>query len=206
MLEYCAIDSPLTQPRNIFLGQLMGSVIGVAVSQGVADKAPFQVQDRLWLAGALSCGFTIMLMGLTGTVHPPAGATALFAVTNDAVSQLGWKLVPIVMMDCALMLAVSLLTNNLQRRFPLYWWTPDEVGSFWVQGRSESGDCEQAACKVEAGSESRRSAFVDEDVGDTAQSGDDPVITVTSNGVFTAPGIHLKPDERLYLEGLWRRL
>lgn len=206
MLEYCAIDSPFTQPRNVFLGQLMGSVIGVAVSKGVADSAPFQVQDRLWLAGTLAVGFTIMLMNLTGTVHPPAGATALVAVTNENVAQLGWKLVPIVMMDCALLLAVSLFTNNLQRRFPLYWWTPDEVGSFWVQGRTESGDCEQAACKVEAGSESRRSACVDEDVGDAAQSGDDPVIIVRSNGVFTAPGFHLKPNERLYLEGLSRRL
>lgn len=206
MLEHCTIDSPLTQPRNIFLGQLMGSIIGVAVSKGVADSAPFQVHDRLWLAGTLSCGFTTMLMGLTGTVHPPAGATALFAVTDESVTQLGWKLVPIVMMNCALMLVVSLLINNLQRRFPLYWWTPGEVGTFWVQGRIESGDCEQDACKVEAGSESRRSAVVDEDVGDAGQSGDDPVITVTSNGVFTAPGFHLKPDERLYLEGLSRRL
>lgn len=206
MLEYCALDSPLAQPRNIFIGQLMGSIIGVAVRKGVADSAPFQGQDRLWLAGTLSCGFTIVFMGLTGTVHPPAGATALFAVTNKSVSQLGWKLVPVIMMDCALMLAVSLFTNNLQRRFPLYWWTPKEVGSFWVQGRIESGDCEQATCKTEAGSESRPSAFVDEDVGDAAQSGDHPVITVTSNGVFTAPGIHLKPDERSYLEGLSTRL
>lgn len=185
----------------------MGSIIGVAVSKGVAQSATLQSDGRQWLAGAISCGLTIVAMGLIKTVHPPAGATALLAVTNESISRLGWLLVPVVMLNCALMLVVSLLINNLQRRFPLYWWTPDEVGAFWrIRGRSESGDSEQA--KPEAGSELevRPSAFIDDNMGYAAQSGDYPIITVTSNGIFTASGFHLKPEEKLCLEGLSRRL
>lgn len=205
MLEFCAIDSTLAQPRNVFLGQLMGSIIGVAISKGLTNSTSIQFQDWRWFAGALSCGCTIVAMGLARTVHPPAGATALLAVTDDSVSQLGWLLVPVVMLSCALMLVVSLIINNLQRRFPLYWWTPDEVGAFWSRGQDETGDCEQA--KVEGESAARQSVSVDEgDLRNPAQSGDSPVIAVTGNGIYTAPGIHLRHEEKLCLEGLCRRL
>lgn len=203
MLEYCAIDSPLAQPRNVFLGQLVGSIIGVAISKGVTLHAGFQSTARRCLAGALSCGFTMIATGLTKTVHPPAGATALLAVTDSSVSQLGWMLVPIVMLDCALMLVVSLLINNLQRRFPLYWWTPDEVGAFWARGQGDSGGAEQA--KVEVGSEGRQSSLVD-DMALPAQTEDHVIVTVTRSGIHTASGIDLRPEERLCLEGIARRL
>lgn len=62
-------------------------------------------------------------MGLTKTVHPPAGATALLAVVDANLARLGWFLIPVMMLGCTLMLAVALLINNLERQFPLYWWT-----------------------------------------------------------------------------------
>ncbi|KAJ4397828.1 hypothetical protein N0V93_002065 [Gnomoniopsis smithogilvyi] len=207
VLEYCAIDFPLAQPRNVFLGQLMGSIIGVAISKGVTHNATFQSEGRRCLAGALSCGLTIVATGLTKTVHPPAGATALLAVTDDSVRQLGWMLVPIVLLDCTLMLVVSLFLNNLQRRFPLYWWTPDEVGSFWTRGHSDSGDSgDSELAKVEAGAEVQQSAFAEEDMGYRGDPGDQSLITVTSSGIFTGSGVRLRPEEKLYLEDLLRRL
>ena len=74
-------------------------------------------------------------MALTGTVHPPAGATALMAVLEDDVSRLGWYLILPVMLGCGLMLVFALLVNNIQRRFPFYWWTPEETGGFWRSER-----------------------------------------------------------------------
>lgn len=64
-------------------------------------------------------------MALTKTVHPPAGATALLAVVDQGMLDLGWFLVPVVLLSCALMLAVALVLNNMERQFPIYWWTPE---------------------------------------------------------------------------------
>jgi hypothetical protein len=62
-------------------------------------------------------------MALTNTVHPPGGATAMLAVTDDTVLGLGWFFVPMVLVGSLLLLAAALLINNIQRRYPDYWWT-----------------------------------------------------------------------------------
>ncbi|PHH85011.1 hypothetical protein CDD83_1034 [Cordyceps sp. RAO-2017] len=125
VLEFYAIESPLSQPRNAVLGQTLASIVGVGVAK------LFQLSDRFhqirWVGGALSCASATALMALTKTVHPPAGATALLAVADDHLVALGWLLVPLVLLGCALMLAVALLVNNIERRFPLYWWTPMDL-------------------------------------------------------------------------------
>lgn len=66
-------------------------------------------------------------MALTKTVHPPAGATALLAVVDDTLIHIGWFMLPVMLLGCALMLGVALLVNNLERRFPIYWWTPEDL-------------------------------------------------------------------------------
>ena len=125
MLEFYSIESPLAQPRNAIFGQLISALVGVAIAK------LFQLSDRFddiqWVGGALACASATALMALTKTVHPPAGATALLAVVNADLVQLGWFLIPIMMLGCALMLSVALLVNNLERRFPMYWWTPEDL-------------------------------------------------------------------------------
>lgn len=203
MLEFCAIDSPLAQPRNALLGQLISSIIGVAVSKGLARAPPAGAQDLKWLAGAFSCACTTVVMGLTGTVHPPAGATALLAVVDDGVSQLGWMLVPLVLLSSTLMLIVALITNNVQRRFPLYWWSPEEVGSFWRgHGRRPAIDCEEA--KMEAVSEVEHVSVASE--GDVTGEFSAITITLTRQGILTGSHLQFTPEEQLCLEGLRRRL
>ncbi|KAK5091194.1 hypothetical protein LTR05_001374 [Lithohypha guttulata] len=66
-------------------------------------------------------------MGVTKTVHPPAGATALLAATTIEVTELGWWLLPLVLLASVLMLVSAMLVNNLYKRFPLYWWTPVDL-------------------------------------------------------------------------------
>lgn len=60
-------------------------------------------------------------MGLTNTVHPPAGATALLAATSVDITNLGWVLVPLIILGNVLMLGVACVLNNIQRQFPMYW-------------------------------------------------------------------------------------
>lgn len=62
-------------------------------------------------------------MLLTNTIHPPAGATALLAVTNAQTAALGWFLFPVMLLGVVLMLVAAVVVNNVQRRYPLYWWT-----------------------------------------------------------------------------------
>jgi hypothetical protein len=79
-------------------------------------------------------------MTLTGTVHPPAGATALLALVDDASISLGWCLIPVMLLGCSLMLAVALVVNNIQRRFPIYWWTPQTIKRVEEEAISTDGD------------------------------------------------------------------
>lgn len=95
--------------------------IGVGIAKLFALNP--NAEAYIELGGALACGLTTAVMVLTGTVHPPAGATSLLAVTNSQTSDLGWFLFPIMILGIVLMQAAALLINNIQRRFPLYWWT-----------------------------------------------------------------------------------
>lgn len=80
-----------------------------------------------WVSGALSVGVASAVMGLTKTVHPPAGATALLCSTEPAITALGWLFIPMIILGTVLLLAVALLLNNIQRQFPIYWWTPADL-------------------------------------------------------------------------------
>lgn len=121
VLEFGAIDSPFAQPRNAFFSQMIACLVGVSISKLFALNP--NAENYTSLGGALSCGLTTFLMVLTNTVHPPAGATSLLAVTNSQIVGLGWFLFPVVIVGVTLMQAAALLINNIHRRFPLYWWT-----------------------------------------------------------------------------------
>src|SRR5271169_3126629 len=54
--------------------------------------------------------------------------TALIAATQADIRALGWYYVPVVMLSSVLMMAVGLITNNIQRQYPMYWWTSGSLG------------------------------------------------------------------------------
>jgi CBS-domain-containing membrane protein len=107
----------------MIVGQLAASIIGVAIGKLFALNPHAHALPQV--GGALACAITVAFMAITNTTHPPAGATALLAVTE--AYDLGWYLVPVVLLGCVLILSVALLINNIQRRFPVYWWTPHSL-------------------------------------------------------------------------------
>lgn len=118
VLAFGAIQSPLAQPRNLVGGHFVSALTGVTMG--------LLFPDTTWLAACLAVSTAIALMLLTGTLHPPGGATALIAVTGgEGIRQLGYwyAFVPCLAGAC-LMLAIALVVNNLprSRRYPLYWW------------------------------------------------------------------------------------
>jgi len=117
VLIYGAPHSPLAQPRNLLGGHFFSALVGAIVVKLV---------PIYWLASALSVSLAIVVMHLTKTLHPPGGATALFAaIGGEKVKNLGF-LYPFfpVLTGAFLMLMVALLVNNLaeKRKYPEYWW------------------------------------------------------------------------------------
>ncbi|KXH67374.1 HPP family protein [Colletotrichum salicis] len=196
VLEFYSIESPLSQPRNSVFGQLLSAIIGVAICK-LFQLSPHFDSIR-WLGGASSCALATTVMALTKTVHPPAGATALLAVVDDGVVHLGWFLVPIVLLGCALMLVVALFINNIQRRFPQYWWSPEDARLHRVPWRRHVGDVESKGEPKpdEIDGRSRSDSTVREDA----------VLVMRPGEVLVPEHMFITPEEKLFLEELSNRL
>ncbi len=118
VLIYGAIRSPLAQPRNLLGGHILSAIIGVTTFKLLGGQP--------WLAASIAVSTSIAVMHLTGTLHPPGGATALIAVIGGAsVHNLGYLY---VLMPTALgaivMLIIALIINNIpkNRRYPEFWY------------------------------------------------------------------------------------
>ena len=137
-------------------------------------------------------------MTITNTVYPPAGATALLAAVDPQVEKLGWYLLPLVLLSATLTLIVSLLVNNIQRRYPTFWWTPTEVGK-----GSRHDDIEKSP---------RKSVNVSDSSSSLAravrhlESSDGKSIRITADNILIQEGFYLAEEERSVLEILQDRL
>ncbi|KAF9954204.1 hypothetical protein BGZ72_004770 [Mortierella alpina] len=126
VLIYGAIESPLSQPRNVFGGHIMSSLIGVSLYK-LFNLMPTATFAKLhWLLCSLSVSISLFCMQLTHTVHPPASATALIAVTGGpTIYNLGyWYVLSPVALGVGLMMVVAMLVNNVARKYPSHWWNP----------------------------------------------------------------------------------
>ena len=110
VLLFGATQSPLAQPRNLVGGHLLASVIGVAIHK--------LIPDQLWLSSALAVSLSIVVMQITKTMHPQAGATALIAnIGSEKITNLGFSYtVTPVMTGVAILLVIALLVNNIPSR------------------------------------------------------------------------------------------
>lgn len=143
VLEYNSIESPLAQPRNLVLGHFLSALLGVCITKLFALLPQARFDNLRWVAGGLAVGASSVVMGLTKTIHPPAGATALLAATSPDVTRLGWYLLPLVLLGCTLMLASACVINNIQRQFPMYWWTHVDLSD--KKHRRANSDIERAS-------------------------------------------------------------
>ncbi|KAF1974607.1 HPP-domain-containing protein [Bimuria novae-zelandiae CBS 107.79] len=187
VLEYNAIRSPLGQPRNALLGHTFSTIIGVSITKLFLYHSEFE--KVRWIAGAISCGVASAVMLLTGTVHPPGGASAVLAATSPEITEMGWYFVGLVMWGTTLMLIVGLVINNIQRQFPMYWWTPLPL-------RETRRDDVEVGPTGDGGLEEK-----DPDLQE-----DGPQITVSAAGVMLPENLALNSEEAKLLEQLRVRL
>lgn len=126
ILCYNAHQSPLAQPRNVLFGHFIASVIGLCIQKLFLLSEGGK--DRYWVAGALSVAILSVIMTIFNCVHPPAGASALLPSIDEATRQIGWWFLPLQLVSTVLMLSVALITGNVIRRYPIFWWSPNEMG------------------------------------------------------------------------------
>ena len=107
VLIFGIINSPLAQPRNLIGGHLISAFVGVAIYK--------LFPGCLWLSCALSVAFSIVLMQMTKTLHPPGGATALIAnLPSIKIQALGYMyLLSPVLSGVLILLLIAILFNNL---------------------------------------------------------------------------------------------
>ena len=104
-------DVPFSQPRNVIVGHVLSTVIGLAFVHFCGPH---------WWSVALAVGSAIAAMMITRTVHPPSGSNPVIVF----LMQPGWgfALFP-TLTGAVILVLVALLYHNLTResRWPKYW-------------------------------------------------------------------------------------
>ncbi|KAH6913745.1 hypothetical protein BKA70DRAFT_1518449 [Coprinopsis sp. MPI-PUGE-AT-0042] len=78
------LDAPLSQPRALIGGHFPYTILGTVISKLVL-LPPDRCTSLQFLASLLSTANAIVLVQMTGTSHPSAGALALIQILDDRV-------------------------------------------------------------------------------------------------------------------------
>ncbi|KAJ5410906.1 uncharacterized protein N7487_005265 [Penicillium crustosum] len=125
VLVYGSIEAPLAQPRALIGGHFLSALVGICITKLFSLMPNEEKFNSLrWLAASLSSAVAIVVMQITETTHPPAGATALLPAVDEAVWALSWYYLPVVLLSSTMILVVALILNNIQRRYPVFWINP----------------------------------------------------------------------------------
>jgi CBS-domain-containing membrane protein len=104
-------DSHFSQPRNTIGGHVLAALLGLSAVAVLGEG---------WPAMAVAVATAIAAMKVTGTVHPPAGSTAIIAVHLHP----GWSFVALpTLLGAVVLVGMAAAFNNVveHRRYPLYW-------------------------------------------------------------------------------------
>ncbi|RKD26059.1 hypothetical protein BEP19_02870 [Ammoniphilus oxalaticus] len=111
VLVFGVWNAPLSQPRNVIGGHFLSGLIGLTMYHLFGNQ-PWSI--------ALAVGLAIMVMLVTKTTHPPAGADPIVVMLGGY----GWSyLVAPVLIGAVLIVALGLIINNLRsaRQYPTFW-------------------------------------------------------------------------------------
>ena len=114
VLIYGASKEPFAQPRNVLLGHFLAACIGVTVNDffGVT----------FWSI-ALGVSLALVLMVVTYSIHPPAGATAYVAVQTGGLGVGYMYILNPVILGAFILVVIGVIFNKLGKRdYPVHWW------------------------------------------------------------------------------------
>ena len=113
VLLFAVPHGQLSTPWAFLAGNLLSAGIGVTCWKFVGP---------VLLAAPLAVAFSILIMHVTRSLHPPGGATALAAVIGGpSIHELGyWYVITPTLLNCCVLFSVAMLFNNLfsWRKYP----------------------------------------------------------------------------------------
>ncbi|MEZ0495228.1 HPP family protein [Sphingomonas sp. IW22] len=112
VLVFAVPSSPLAQPWPVIGGNVISTLVGVAVAQAVPHVAA---------AAGAAVGLAILVMSLLRCLHPPGGAAALTAVIGgQAIYEAGYAfaLAPVGINSVALVLLAIFFHRATGRNYP----------------------------------------------------------------------------------------
>ncbi|MHB1215394.1 MAG: HPP family protein [Thiobacillus sp.] len=117
VLLFAAPHGAMSQPWPVFGGNVLSAVIGVACARWLGNEP--------MLAASVAVGLSIAAMYTLRCLHPPGGATALYAVLGgETVHALGYAYVfSPVLLNVVVLLGVAVVFNApfAWRRYPQSW-------------------------------------------------------------------------------------
>lgn len=152
VLLFAAPHGALSQPWPVVGGHLISAFVGVTCAKWIVEPM---------LAASVAVAISIGLMYSLRCLHPPGGATALFAVLGgEPILALGYAylLVP-VLLNVTVLLSVAVLFNFpfAWRRYPQAWWREsaavgagiDPLGEAWEKRMISHSDLEYALSQLD---------------------------------------------------------
>ncbi|MGQ3685723.1 MAG: HPP family protein [Candidatus Loosdrechtia sp.] len=114
VLIYGAYKAPLAQPRNVLLGHFLAACIGIVVYDFFGTS--------FWSIG-LGVALALVLMTVTYSIHPPAGATAYVAIQTGGLGSGYMYILNPVVLGAFILVLVGVIFNKLGKRdYPAHWW------------------------------------------------------------------------------------
>ena len=103
-------ESPFAQPKNIFFGHLLTSVVGVFFVN--ITSLP------IYIMIPLAVGFGVFLMILAGVTHPPAGGNPIIVIIGSA--SFSYIINPIII-GSVIVLVFGIVLNRLilKKEYPI---------------------------------------------------------------------------------------
>ena len=103
-------ESPFAQPRNVFFGHLVTTLVGVIF----VNLIPLPI----YISIALAVGVGIFFMILFDVVHPPAGGNPIMVIIGSV--SYDYLLFPTIS-GCFIIILVAILINKfiLKKKYPL---------------------------------------------------------------------------------------
>lgn len=114
VLIYGAYKAPLAQPRNVLLGHFLAACIGVTIHDFFGAA--------FWSI-ALGVALALVLMTVTYSIHPPAGATAYVAVQTGGLGVGYMYILNPVILGAFILVLFGVIFNKMGKRdYPTHWW------------------------------------------------------------------------------------
>ena len=100
-------DSPLAEPRNIFLGHTLSALSGVII---------YLLMGSSFLSIGIAVGLAVFVMATFDSIHPPAGANPIIAILGG--KGLSFVLMPVALGAIVIIIFALFYNKLLGRDYP----------------------------------------------------------------------------------------